>query len=130
MKKLTKEELKSTLNYCSNPQATCEKCILYDPNDDDCQCSRDLKRAALKYIESLEEESFADSSVYSEFTFGEKLRAVREARGLSQLELSHISGVAPHSICNYEHDRYEPTFFNFKALCRALNVSSDIFLKG
>ncbi|MBQ9860966.1 MAG: hypothetical protein IJO75_01770 [Clostridia bacterium] len=38
------------LEYCADPNRTCERCALYDPNDDDCECSSKLKRAAVAYI--------------------------------------------------------------------------------
>lgn len=62
-------------------------------------------------------------------TFGERLRACRRARGISQRMLSYKSGVHLNNIGNYERDEFEPTLHNAAKLAQALGVSLD-YLAG
>lgn len=47
---LLEEKILECLAICSDPNKTCAECPLYDPRDEDCRCSTDLKRAALLLI--------------------------------------------------------------------------------
>ena len=49
-KKLTETEIKTALKHCANIHCLCGECILFEPNDDECQCSKDLKLNALDLI--------------------------------------------------------------------------------
>ena len=48
--KLTDNEIKKALEHCADVNSTCETCVLFNPKDDDCKCSRVLKRNALDLI--------------------------------------------------------------------------------
>lgn len=43
-------EIIKALLYCADEGSTCDKCILYDASDEDCECSRVLKRKAADII--------------------------------------------------------------------------------
>ena len=55
-KKLTDSEIKKALEYCSNPNNTCDKCILFNAKDDSCQCASNLRLQALDLINRLQAE--------------------------------------------------------------------------
>ena len=55
-KKLTKDEIKIALKHCANIHCVCSDCILFEPEDDECQCCKDLKLNALDLINQYEEE--------------------------------------------------------------------------
>lgn len=57
--------------------------------------------------------------------FSERLRAVREIRGLSQSELAEKAGLQPSAISHFELDRRSPSFDNLKRLANALTVTTD-----
>ena len=47
---MTDNEITKALEYCSNPNNTCEKCVLYVADDDSCECASKLRLAALDLI--------------------------------------------------------------------------------
>ena len=47
---LADEEVKKALAYCSDPNNTCEKCVLYVADDDNCECASKLRLKALDLI--------------------------------------------------------------------------------
>lgn len=53
---------------------------------------------------------------------GEKIRALREAKGLSQKELAEALGVDQTAISAWEKNKNEPTLFNLRRLCDVLGV--------
>jgi transcriptional regulator with XRE-family HTH domain len=61
---------------------------------------------------------------------GERLRALREASGLSQRELADKAGVAISIVCQIEQGRrrQDPRFSTVARIARALGVSLDAFL--
>ncbi|MEW6489580.1 MAG: helix-turn-helix transcriptional regulator [Thermodesulfobacteriota bacterium] len=60
--------------------------------------------------------------------FPAKLRAAREARGLSQAELAEKTGLQPSAVSHFETERRSPSFDNLKRLADALTVSTDYLL--
>ena len=60
--------------------------------------------------------------------FGDRLRAIRENRELSQSDLARAAGMQPSAIAHFEADRRKPSFDNVRALAKALNVSADYLL--
>ena len=54
---------------------------------------------------------------------GEKLKAVRKAKGLSQAKLGELSGVAGPTIARYESNQIEPSAEVLMRIAQALNVS-------
>lgn len=61
-------------------------------------------------------------------TFPERLRAARELRDWTQLELAEVSGLQASAISHFENGRRTPSLVNFVALCDALRVSADSLL--
>jgi len=56
---------------------------------------------------------------------GEKLRAVREAAGLTQTELAEKVGVTQRDISNWERCKREPGVLIVKKMAQALRCSMD-----
>lgn len=57
-----------------------------------------------------------------EATFGTRLVAAREARGMTQAALCKASGLPPSQVCNYEKDRKMPGVAKLVTLSDALGV--------
>lgn len=57
--------------------------------------------------------------------FGERLKAVRKARGLTQVQLAEKAGVAQCLISCYERNAALPGLAVFEWLCMALGVPSS-----
>ena len=60
--------------------------------------------------------------------FGERLRKVREAKGLSQAQLAEKSGLQPSAVSHFELGRRSPSFDNLKHLADALSVTIDYLM--
>jgi transcriptional regulator with XRE-family HTH domain len=60
-------------------------------------------------------------------TFGQKLRQLREAAGLSEAKLAEASGVPFGTLHNYGQGIRKPTLAAALKLARALRVSTDVF---
>jgi transcriptional regulator with XRE-family HTH domain len=60
--------------------------------------------------------------------FRERLKRVRELRGLSQTQLAAESGLPPSSVSHFEAGARKPSFDNLKRLASALNVTTDYLL--
>lgn len=58
----------------------------------------------------------------------DRLRAVREMRGISQNELARISGVAQNQISRYEAGQTDPSSTTLGRIALALDVSTDYLL--
>ena len=56
-----------------------------------------------------------------EFDFAQKLKSVRESRGLQQKELGAKMGIDPNRISNWELGYSMPQLSVFRELCVALN---------
>jgi transcriptional regulator with XRE-family HTH domain len=65
----------------------------------------------------------------AEETFADRLRALREARGLSQYELAKRSGLSKQTLSRLEMDTV-PSWPTVQALARALGVSVAAFEPG
>jgi len=61
-------------------------------------------------------------------TFGQRLRELRNRRGLSQRELAEIIGVSKSSANMYERDEREPSFRTLGAIADFFGVSMDYLL--
>lgn len=59
--------------------------------------------------------------------FGKKLKELRMAAGLTQVQLAERVGMHKFGIAQLEQGRYEPTWKNVRAICRALGVSCSVF---
>lgn len=60
-------------------------------------------------------------------TFGEKLRELRLAKGLTQKELADQAGTNQQSVGRWEAGLQTPAFDAVQALCRALGVKCMVF---
>ena len=61
-------------------------------------------------------------------TFGQRLRELRNQRGISQNELSKYIGVSKSSVNMYERDEREPSFETLEAIADFFNVNMDYLL--
>ena len=57
----------------------------------------------------------------------ERLRSLREKKGLSQSQVADIIGVTRTAYIHYETGRYKPVR-KLKELCKLFNISSDYIL--
>src|SRR5262245_55679512 len=60
-------------------------------------------------------------------TFAEKLKELRQARGLTQPALAAATGIPVATIRDYEQGKRDPLFSNAQKLARGLGVSLDVF---
>jgi transcriptional regulator with XRE-family HTH domain len=60
--------------------------------------------------------------------FGERLRKVRDDKGLSQNDLAERAGIQASAVSHFELGRRLPSFDNIRRLADALNVTSDFLL--
>ncbi len=60
-------------------------------------------------------------------TFGEKLRELRDAAGMTQTALSEAAGVPIGTVRDYEQGVRDPLLSNAQRLAKALGVSLDVF---
>jgi transcriptional regulator with XRE-family HTH domain len=63
-----------------------------------------------------------------ESTFGNRLRELREAAGLTQKQLAGKAGVALRTVSSLEQALYEPVWSTALALARALGVEVQAFV--
>lgn len=61
-------------------------------------------------------------------TFGQRLKDLRNSRGISQNELSKHIGVSKSSVNMYERDEREPGFETLEAIADFFNVNMDYLL--
>jgi transcriptional regulator with XRE-family HTH domain len=59
-----------------------------------------------------------------------RVRTLREARGMTQLELSVAAGVTPATVSRLENGHQAPTLVTLYKLAEALNVSPAILVGG
>src|SRR4051812_43828523 len=59
--------------------------------------------------------------------FGERLRQLREAAGMSQQELADLAGCNKFTVAKMEAGRQEPAWPLVLALCKSLGVSVSTF---
>ncbi|WP_405736164.1 helix-turn-helix domain-containing protein [Bifidobacterium sp.] len=62
-------------------------------------------------------------------SIGRRITAMRGYRVMTQEELGELVGVAKQTVSNWENDRRVPRANELKALCRALECSSDYLLE-
>lgn len=60
-----------------------------------------------------------------EYKFCERLKELRQERGIGQVELARRIGVSKGIISMWEHGLREPTFSNLVSLARFFGVSID-----
>ena len=60
--------------------------------------------------------------------FSDRLRSLRNSKGLSQKVLAEAMGITEAGYQNYEVGRRLPTFEKLLAICNALDCSADYLL--
>lgn len=63
-------------------------------------------------------------------TFGERLKQLREERGMRPTYLAMEAQTSQEIIYSYERRSRMPRIDMFVRLCKALEISTDEFLKG
>ena len=58
------------------------------------------------------------------------LAKIRKEKGLTQLDLTELSGVGSNSIARYERNEMKPSIETAEILAKALNVTVDELLNG
>lgn len=58
----------------------------------------------------------------------QRIRILRQARGLSQVELAKILGVTKQSVSNWENDNIQPSIEMLKRIAQTFGVSADYLL--
>ncbi len=61
-------------------------------------------------------------------TFGERLSALREKKGLTQIELADLTKISRSRLSLYEIDKREPDLETVKQLANFFDVSTDYLL--
>jgi transcriptional regulator with XRE-family HTH domain len=61
--------------------------------------------------------------------FGKRLRELRAAAGLTQRQLAERAGLTREGVAYLETGRHDPRWTTVVALCVALDITSDQFLK-
>lgn len=62
-------------------------------------------------------------------SFGERLRAAREAKGLTQQQVADHMGISKSTYCGYETGKRQPDVLKIKQLSKFLGVSGDVLLE-
>lgn len=63
-------------------------------------------------------------------TLGEKIRVVRQKKGLSQIELAENAGIYQKNISRYENGTTDPSATALKKIANALGVTADYLLSN
>lgn len=71
----------------------------------------------------MERKDFHGSEKESSLTFGDKIRAARKSKHLTQKELADIIGVKFNSISDWESDKSRPDINIIDSLCETLGVT-------
>lgn len=61
-------------------------------------------------------------------SMGEKIKTMREKRGLAQSDLAVLTGISQPYISQFEKDKCKPTALVICSLARALECSADSLL--
>ncbi len=61
-------------------------------------------------------------------TFGERLRKLRQDKGLSQPQLAAEIGITKQAISNYEKDLFSPSLSVLKEIALTLHCSADYLI--
>ena len=62
--------------------------------------------------------------------YGQQIRAMRKAKGLTQIEFANKVRIAVNSLRRYEADERQPTMEVIEAMAAALDMSTQEFLWG
>ncbi|MBS4026432.1 MAG: helix-turn-helix domain-containing protein [Clostridia bacterium] len=94
---------------------------------------RNIKKPSLPILKKISEcLNISMSNLYEdtmEGSTGEKIRNIREGRGLTIEELSEISNIPTETILKLEKDVLQPDLEQMESLSEALNVTINFFLE-
>lgn len=62
-------------------------------------------------------------------SFAQRLKAARERRDFSQVQLVNLAGIDQAQLSHYEGGRREPSADNLRKLARALDIRADFLLE-
>ena len=62
------------------------------------------------------------------FSFGQKIRFLREKAELNQSQLGDAVNMTQRKISYIENDKYEPSLEDIRAFCEFFNISADYLL--
>lgn len=85
-------------------------------------------RRALQYDYINSISSKKRRGLFTILMFGERLKALRQSRSLSQEYLARNVGVTKQSVCNWENDNIMPSVEMTTKLARFFRVSTDYLL--
>lgn len=63
-------------------------------------------------------------------TLGQRIRSLRESKGLSKTDLSKRTDCLDMNIHRWEHDRHQPNIYHTKKLAEVFNMTVDELLEG
>lgn len=63
-------------------------------------------------------------------TIGQRLRALRRAKKLTQVQLAKIAGVSSPAVTEWEKDSYLPKAGSLEAMANAFGVTTEYILTG
>jgi transcriptional regulator with XRE-family HTH domain len=58
----------------------------------------------------------------------DRLRAIREKRGITQRELASLCGINEYQVSRYENDKSDPSTAYLELIARHLDVSADYLI--
>lgn len=63
-------------------------------------------------------------------TLGQKIKSLRESRGLSRNDLSKMADFERSRLCYWENDKFQPNIYHTQKLAEAFNITIDELLEG
>ena len=63
-------------------------------------------------------------------TLGQRIRSLRESRGLRLIDLSKRAECDITALWGWEHDKYQPNIYHTKKLAEAFNITINELLEG
>lgn len=66
--------------------------------------------------------------IYVTFTFGEKIKILREDANLNQTQLGKAVNMTQRKVSYLECGKFEPSIDDIRALCNYFKVSADFLL--
>lgn len=81
----------------------------------------------LKTLRKLPNDSKNMTETECRNEFGIRLKRFMERKGITQLELSNMTGISAPMICKYITGKASPSFYNVDKIAKALNCSIEEF---
>lgn len=81
----------------------------------------------LKTLRKLPNDSKNMTETECRHEFGIRLKRFMDRKGVSQSELSNLTGISMQSISNYITGKASPSFYNADKIAKALNCSIEEF---